>query len=489
MKKGEFIGIDFGTTNTAVVQVLSDEQGMKTISLGEGGYPFSSIVAIPKNGGAPKFGREVRNRREELSVDHDIFTSMKSYLGTYREFIVGANRYTATDITSAFLKYVKAYISRHHNVEINKAGFSFPVDFSPEARRELQIAAEKAGITVSSFISEPTAAYISSRGEVQACERVMVLDWGGGTFDISVLNLKKNSVTENFVLGERIGGDDIDIELARRIHAAIAQKSGIGTKTGFDDMSPADRDLIIARCERAKIEISETDEEYDFTVRDYGEYGTKSVTISLELFNGIVKPVLKSKILRAIDTALGRTSLTPAGIDAVIIVGGSSNLTSYAEAITRLFGEEKIIFPQKPQWSAAEGAALMQIIGGNFKLGNSLGDFLSDDSVFPLLKANEHGVGSKIGPVTFSLTEDTNEAHFIFTNGDGSRVFARENMPTRVPAKGYLDEKIKLNAEIGYDQIARIEIHNQSMGNIENNPPKKVEINELTFFYDISELN
>ena len=344
MKKGEFIGIDFGTTTTAVVQVLSDEQGMKIEPLGEAGYPFSSIVAIPKNGGAPKFGREVRNRREELSIDHDIFTSMKTYIGTDREFIVGTNRYTATDITEAFLRNVRDYISCHYKIEISEAGFSFPIDFSPGARRELQIAAQKAGITINSFISEPTAAYISNRNKVQACERVMVLDWGGGTFDISVLNLKKNSVTETFVLGERIGGDDIDVELARRIHAAIAQKSGFGTKIGFDDMSLADRDMIIAKCELAKIGISEIDEEYDLTVRDYGDYGTKSVTISLELFNGIVKPVLKNKILKAIDTALGRTSLTPAGIDAVIIVGGSSNLTSYAEAITRLFGEEKINF-------------------------------------------------------------------------------------------------------------------------------------------------
>ena len=283
IKKGSFIGIDFGTTNTAIVQLLSDEQGIRVINLGEQGeYPFSSVVAIPKNGGTLKFGREVRNRREELTADYEIFTSMKSFLGTDKEFIVGSHRYSATEITEKFLISIKDYISSVHKIDIKEAGFAFPVDFTPEARRELRNAAEKAGIKVKCFVSESTAAYFANRQAGQAYSRVMVLDWGGGTFDISILNLKKNSVTEVAVFGERVGGDDIDIELAKRIHADIVKKSGIDTRIPFDEMTPVCRDLIIARCERAKIEISETDDEYDLTVMDYGVYGTKSLTINVE---------------------------------------------------------------------------------------------------------------------------------------------------------------------------------------------------------------
>jgi molecular chaperone DnaK len=486
MQKSSFIGIDFGTTNTAVVRLRNDEQGFRNDILGEEGeYPFSSIVAIPKNGGALKFGREVKNHREALSSHYEIFTSMKSYLGTDREFIVGSNRYSATEITAEFLKSVKAYIASVHKTEIKEAGLSFPVDFTPEARHELRIAAESAGIAVKCFISEPTAAYFANRREGQVYSRVMVLDWGGGTFDISILNLKKNSVTEAAVFGEKIGGDDIDIELAKRIHADIVKKSNSGIHIPFDDMNPTSRDLMMARCERAKIEISETYEDYAFSVKDYGDYGTKSLTISVDLFNGIVEPIIKARILRAIDSALGRANLTPSGIDAVVIVGGSSNLAPYEKAITRLFGEDKIILPRKPQWSTAEGAALMQIIGGSFKLNDSLGVFLSDGSVLPLLKSTEDGVGTKAGPISFSLVEDARDAHFVFTNGDGNIVFKRVNVPT----KGFLNEVIKLTAEIGDDQIARIEINNSSMGNSASNPPRKVEINKLTFYYDISVLN
>ena len=107
MQKGSFFGINFGTTNTAVVQLLNDEQGIRCINLGEEGeYPFSSIVAIPKHGGTLKFGREVRNHREQLSEEYEIFTSMKTYLGTDKEFVVGANRYSATEITAEFFKSI-----------------------------------------------------------------------------------------------------------------------------------------------------------------------------------------------------------------------------------------------------------------------------------------------------------------------------------------------------------------------------------------------
>jgi len=169
---------------------------------------------------------------------------------------------------------------------------------------------------------------------------------------------------------------------------------------------------------------------------------------------------------------------------AVVIVGGSSDLAPYQEAITRIFGEDKIILPEKPQWSTAEGAALMQIIGGNFKLNDSIGVLLSDGYVMPLLKAAEHGVGTKVGPIDFSLVEDSQNAHFVFTNDEKNIVFERVNIPT----KGFLNEIIKLKAEIGDDQIAKIEICNSSMGNISSNL-REVEVNELTFYYDISDLD
>ncbi len=479
----DFIGIDFGTTNTAVVQLLIDEHGCRSINLGEEGeYPFSSIVAIPHDSGDTlKFGREVRVRREELSSNHDIFTSMKSYLGTSKEFIVGSSRYSATEITTKFLSFIKGYISQKHGIDIVEAGLSFPVDFSPEARRELRIAAKNAGIKVNCLLSESTAAYFANRKDGQAFSKVMVLDWGGGTFDISILELTKNSIAEIAVFGERVGGDDIDIALAKRVHAEIVKKSGSFNSTPFEDMDPVNRDRLIARCEKAKIEISETNDEHDLTAMNYGDYGTKTVTITVDLFNGVVEPIIKSRILMAVNAVLARANLKPASIDAIVIVGGSSNLLSYVEAISKIFKDSKIILPGKPQWSTAEGAALMKIVGGNFKLSNSLGLYLSDGTIFPVLRKREHGVGSKVDSLNFSLTEDAQGAHFNFASEDG---FVLERVT--VPTKGFLTETIGLSARIDDDQIARIKLSNKDMG--KDCDDKKIEVNKLTFYYDVSGL-
>lgn len=193
MKTGTFIGIDFGTTNTAVVAVISNEYGSKKIFLGEEGeYPFSSVVAIPKNGEEMLFGREVKRRRLELSKDYNIITSMKSYLGTNEEFIINNRRYTAVQITAEFLRYIKVYVQKHYNIEINEATFAFPIDFTPEARKALKSAADLANININGFVSESTAAYIATKNEAKAYSKVMVIDWGGGTLDISILDLKGN---------------------------------------------------------------------------------------------------------------------------------------------------------------------------------------------------------------------------------------------------------------------------------------------------------
>ena len=127
--------------------------------------------------------------------------------------------------------------------------------------------------------------------------------------------------------------------------------------------------------------------------------------------------------------------------------------------------------------------SLMQIVDGNFKLNNSLGLYLSDGSIFPILKEGEHGVGSEVGPLSFSITEDTQDAHFNFSNEDGV-MFERVTVPT----KGYMNELIQLSAWIDDDQIARIKLNNPSMGDLQHNKPIEVEINKLTFYYDISGL-
>jgi len=488
MEKGQYVGIDFGTTNTAVVLLFDDEFGRRTIHLGEGGdYPFSSIVAIPKNGEELLFGREVRERRYSLTETHEIVTSMKSFLGKEIDgipysFSVGNKKYYPKDITRSFLSYVKEYVRQQTGLDINEASFAYPMDFSPQARRELMQAATEAGIEVKAFMSESTAAYIANSNESKAFSRVMVLDWGGGTFDISILRLDGNNVQEIAVWGDDFGGDDIDYEFAERMHARIVVNTDIAGRR-FKDMSPSERDHMIHKCEQAKILISESNdwEDYSLDVYYYGIYGNQHINISEEQFNAIVEPLIKKRVLKAIDAALDNAGgFTPDSIDAVIVVGGSSNLRSYEYAILNKFKHAKVVLPDEAQWATAIGAALMQIVGGEIKLSESVGVLLSDDTVFPVLPEG-HVVGKSINPITFSLTTDELNAHFIFTDSTKNTVYSKNMIPT----KGFLKEKLLLNAEITKDQIASIKISN---GNFENEC-STIEINKLKFHYDLSNLS
>ncbi|MGH4050191.1 MAG: Hsp70 family protein [Clostridium sp.] len=479
MKRGTFIGIDFGTTNTSVVCVISDEHGTKTMYLGEAGeYPFSSIVAIPKNEGNMLFGRDVKRRRLELSDNYTIITSMKSWLGTDKEFIVDHKRYSPIKITTAFFSHVKNYIKEHYNISIKDATLAFPVDFTPEARTALKLAAMAAGINVKGFISESTAAYIANKNDAKAYSKVMVVDWGGGTLDICILDLNGTRIYENSVYGDKIGGDDIDIELAHRIHSKLVSQTGI--KLNYDDMTLAEKDIIISQCESAKIEFSDYDDA-DILLRNYGKFGTKTVSLDYDYFEDVVSPIIKNKVLKTINIAMERSKTSKAGIDAVIIVGGSCGLRPFANAMTNIFGNDKIIVPEKVQWSVAIGAAFIDIIGSEYYLNDDVGVLLSDNTIYPIFKKHRDKIGSVIAPITFSLTEDTFDAHFIFTNGDNSINYGS----TDVYTKGFLKESLQLSASIDNDQIAKIKITNSYMG---NEYIEKIEINKLKFYYDLSEI-
>ena len=207
MNTNSYIGIDFGTTNTSVVQITTDEHGQRTRILGENGeFPFPSLLAID-NTFTVKFGNEVKSNRDFLSANCKVISSFKSILGTDKIIEVYGKRFQPVVLLTKYLECLKEYIQKHHHITITKAAFSFPVNFTRKARTDLIQAARAAGIKVSSLISESTAAYLATQNETNGLQRVMVVDWGGGTLDVSLLEITAGKVREIAVDGQKIGGD------------------------------------------------------------------------------------------------------------------------------------------------------------------------------------------------------------------------------------------------------------------------------------------
>lgn len=472
MKNGKYFGIDFGTTNTSVYYYEYNQgRGSMEARYGDGENPFNSCIAIPTTKeGKIKFGREVKENINVLAEDHKIVTSFKSLLGTGNEIVVNGERYTGTRLTALFLNYVKNTVNRE---DFSEAVFSVPVDFSAKARKDLLEAAEKIGIKVKGFISESSSAYISKVKDIKACSKVMVIDFGGGTLDLSILNLKGSKVFENAVYGVKFGGDDIDMELAQRLLPKIYPN------TSFEDLEAKKKDRLMNNVEKMKIDFT-YNEDYPMTFGPEARH----VEIDYDTFSEIVTPLIQSNVVPAIKKIMEIANVNPKNIDKVVLAGGSSGLRPFADIILKLFDEDKIIFDEEDgryQWMVAKGAAITSAIDCEYRLADDICILLSDGGTYPVLKKDINKVGDKSEPVSFSLTTDARDAHFIFTDSTGRNRYA----VMTVKAKGYIDEMFELSVEIGNNQIAKAEIKNKKFGD-----EYKVvqDINKLRFYYDLKDI-
>lgn len=483
-KRASVIGIDFGTTNTAVYEITESNGALKERIFSEGGdFSIPSVLSFSSDNRI-SFGSSVRKSLEDEDYlrTHAIVSSFKSFLGTDKRTPVFEKEYSPVDLTAYYLSSIVEYVQGKYNVEIKEAVFSYPVDFSPQARKDLCEAAQKAGISVLSMITESTGAFLAVQKELSGFSNIMVIDWGGGTFDISILSVKDKKLMEKSVYGVKVGGDDIDLELAKYVHSKIISSAGAEKRIPFDEMPSNHKQKLISMCERAKIQISETEEDFSFTLLKYGIYGTKTIEITMHELSEIVKPIISSKILPAINTALVQAQMSAISIDRVIIAGGSSNLTPYANAIMRIFGAEKVLIPEKTVFISAKGAAMLPLVGNGVKLADDVGILLSDNTIFPILKKNGNIKNSHKSTVTFSLVEDSSDAHFIITNSDGTMIYDKISIPT----KGFLRENIEVTACLTSYQTAEFNFHNDTMADAIKDT--NVQICKLTFFYDLSEI-
>lgn len=571
-----FYGIDFGTTNTSVCMYTSDNDTNSSnpiITFGENNntVPFSSCIAISKTDANDVLcGRRVKDHINELAPNYKIITSFKSYLGTDNEVPVADRRYNGVMLATIFLTFIKEYINRP---DFTEAVFSIPVDFTPQARNDLLQAAHNAGIEVKAFVSESTSAYISKQKSIKQYSKVMVIDWGGGTLDLSILNLKGNTVTEEAVYGVKYGGDNIDKELAYRLQpkafpdysfdelpsekkdillkntedmkkqfSPIIEESttpvdtsdyatecrilcGPGSKpltvehstflematpllklsedeivselckkiqpfvfpdTSYDELDTIKRNRLKANIEKMMTEfpplksLKTVNNDYHLPKTLLLGRDAKPVRVEYEDFVEIVSPLVFKHVLPAINHIMKMVNVKPAGIDAVILAGGSSGLAPFTEVINNVF-PDKVIFDKDYQWMVAKGAAITNAIDCKFMLCDDICLLMSDNDKYPILKRNFNKVGDTIEPISFSLTEDSTDAHFIFVDSDGNKYST-----INVYAKGFLDEKLTLSATIGRDQIARISISNK---NISSDYCVSTKINKLKFYYDLSKIS
>lgn len=443
-------GIDFGTTNSATAAYIKGVSGSadKEIKFGDAlGRPIPSVVAIDKESGKVYTGREAWDKKLELSESCEYISSIKSFIEKDVTLNIAGKEWTTTDIASRLFLSLKNKVMEQHGVAMTEATVAIPIGLAPEKRKRIREAAKKAGIKISNFVSEPTAAFYANYDALKSATNIAVFDWGGGTLDVSIISNINGKISEMATTGMDIAGDAIDQKMAERLHAKISRKKG--KNKAFIDMPVTARDLLRVRSERAKCALSE-DDTATVQMNDYGEYGVCRETIDYDWFVDIIEPEV-TKAIECLQEAIRESGLGIANIDSVLMVGGSSNLGPLIERMENLFGD-KLFFPEETAWNVAKGAAKLNMMPGGYYSNQSVGIELSDGSFFPVL-SKDISVEGYSREFDFSIVDDSREARFIFSGSED--IDKSDERFCSVPAHGFLSESMHMTVSIDKDMILR----------------------------------
>lgn len=457
-------GIDFGTTNSAAVKLV----GAEIQKYGdETGQPLPSVVALDFATGEASCGREVWQKREEYrrSGNYHVIESIKRFLGTEERWATEAKIWTPEDVASVVLKRLSERATKLGVDAISKAVITIPVDYPAGARSALRRAAAKAGIEISTFVTESTAALVQHFTKLQHCRFVAVFDWGGGTLDISILEIRDGRVLELATEGMDIAGDVIDDDFAQAVHA-IAMEQRQET-TPFTSMPSVDRDNLRTKCELAKRQFSRQPRT-DILLSSYGGRPL-SVPVERSWFESLIATHVDLAI-DALVKAVHKAGLSFDAINRLLVIGGSSQLRLLHEKLrndVRFAGA----FQASPdaEWDVAAGAALVARSPGNYEIAESIGILLSDNSFYELIREGER-TSPDAKTVSLALVEEAKQANIIVAkhvNGRRRLMAPEHILEFGVDTNGFDLECIDLSYRIDPDLVLEMKAHSRARVNYE----------------------
>ena len=359
------LGIDLGTTNS-VVSILRD--GKPDVLREDGEAIVSSVVGLD-TGGKLLVGAAARNQWV-LAPDRTV-RSIKRMMGEDTTVRMGDQDYSPQEISAMILRWLKDRAERQLGHPVSKAVITVPAFFKEKEREATREAGELAGLEVERIINEPTAASLNYRPESDAMERLVVYDLGGGTFDVSIVQIEQGVIEVLASHGDtKLGGDDFDQLLLDHVCAAFEKEHGVSLQ---DSLSTKSR--VLRAVESAKIRLSAepfvTIEE-EFITEKNGMPLHLKVEVGRQDYEDLIESLL-SKTLVCLDEALSDAKLNAQQIDKVILVGGASRTPMVHRLLEERLGRP-IHGEVDPDLCVAMGAALQ----GGLIQGTDIGSVLVD---------------------------------------------------------------------------------------------------------------
>jgi molecular chaperone DnaK len=368
----KIIGIDLGTTNSVVAVMEGGEPVVITNS--EGGRTTPSVVAFAKDGN--RLVGQVAKRQAVTNPENTLY-SIKRFMGRRDEEVSGeikqvpykvekagngdvridaeGKQYSPPEIAAMVLQKLKQSAEDYLGQKVDKAVITVPAYFNDAQRQATKDAGKIAGLEVMRIVNEPTAAALAYGLDKKKEETIAVFDFGGGTFDISVLEVGEGVVEVKSTNGDtHLGGDDVDEVLIKWIIEEFRKDQGIDLTS--DKMA---LQRLKESAEKAKVELSsamETEINLPFITAD--QSGPKHLVTKLTRakFEGLVEPILK-RLMPPVEQAIKDAGITAKEIDEVVLVGGSTRIPKVQEMVKEFFGKD----PNKsvnPDEVVAVGAAI-----------------------------------------------------------------------------------------------------------------------------------
>ncbi len=356
----KIIGIDLGTTNSCVAVMEGSEPIV--IANAEGARTTPSVVAFAKNG--ERLVGQVAKRQAVTNPDRTII-SIKREMGTAHRVSIDGKDYTPQEISAMILQKLKADAESYLGGKVTQAVITVPAYFSDAQRQATKDAGRIAGLEVLRIINEPTAAALAYGLDKEHAHKILVYDLGGGTFDVSLMEIGDGVFEVLATAGNnRLGGDDFDQRVIDYIAGEFQRENGIDLR---QDRMALQR--LKEAAEKAKIELSglmTANINLPFITADASGPKHLDMTLTRAKFNELTADLVEKTIV-PLQQTIRDAGLQVSQIDKVILVGGSTRIPAVQDAVQRIVGKE----PYKginPDECVAIGAAIQAgVLGGEVK--------------------------------------------------------------------------------------------------------------------------
>ncbi len=356
----KIIGIDLGTTNSCVAVYEGGEPIV--IANAEGARTTPSVVAFSKNG--ERMVGQVAKRQAVANPDRTII-SVKRSMGTNTKFPIDGKNYTPQEISAMILQKLKTDAESYLGTTVNQAVITVPAYFSDAQRQATKDAGKIAGLEVLRIINEPTAAALAYGMDKEINQKILIYDLGGGTFDVSLLEIADGVFEVLATAGDtHLGGDDFDQKIIDWMLQSFKNENGIDLSK--DKMA---MQRLKEAAEKAKIELSgmlSTNINLPFITADANGPKHLDLTLTRAKFNELTADLVE-RTMQPMKQAIRDAGLTTSQVDKVLLVGGSTRIPAVFDAVKNFTGKE----PFKginPDECVAIGAAVQAgVLGGEVK--------------------------------------------------------------------------------------------------------------------------